>query len=226
MRNVRLLAALGLVAMAGVAQAEVSGSATIVSDYDWRGWTQTDYKPALQLGLDYSGGLWYVGTWASNVDFGAGSDPSTEVDFFGGLAGEFGESGLGWDVGFNYYTYPGASDINTIEFYGRLSYSVVTGAVWYTDDYFDSGESAYYLTVDASIPAGALSVDLHAGLCDGDAFDNTAYTDSYTDYSIGVSYSSDNFTLGLKWVTQDSDDLAASDDRVLLSFGTSFPWEK
>ena len=130
MRNVRLLAALGLVAMAGVAQAEVSGSATIVSDYDWRGWTQTDYKPALQLGLDYSGGLWYVGTWASNVDFGAGSDPSTEVDFFGGLAGEFGESGLGWDVGFNYYTYPGASDINTIEFYGKMSYSVVTGAVW------------------------------------------------------------------------------------------------
>lgn len=233
MRNVKILAAAGLLTMAGVAQADVTGTATIVSDYDWRGWTQTNYDPALQLSIDYANESgWYVGTWGSNVGSGLldGSDPSTEVDVYTGFKGEFGQ-GFGWDVGLNYYAYPGASDANTVEIYGKLSYSVITGSLFYTDDYFDSGESAYYISLDAAIPAGPLSIDLHAGLSDGDAFDFNnplvGYTDGFTDYSIGVSYTANNLTLGLKWVTQDSDDAfyaADKDDRVILSVSTSLPW--
>jgi len=216
MRNVKILAALGLMTMAGIAQADVTGTATIVSDYDWRGWTQTNYNPALQMSIDYaSAGGWYVGAWGSNIDW-IDDDSKTEVDFYTGFKGAT-DGGLGWDVGVVYYSYPGASDVNTAELYGKLSYSVVTGQVAYTDNYFDSGEAAYYVALDAAIPTGPLSLNLHAGMSDGDAF-----TDSVSDYSIGVSYTASKLTLGMKWVAQDSDGF--SDDRVILSLGTALPW--
>jgi len=222
MRNVKILAAAGLMTMAGIAQADVSGTATIVSDYDYRGFTQTLEKPALQVSIDYateSG--WYVGTWGSNIEFDADasnfSDASTEVDVYTGFKGAT-EGGLGWDVGIVYYAYPDESDINTAEIYGKLSYSVLTGSLYFTDDYFDSSESALYFAVDAAIPAGPLTVGLHAGYSDSDAFSGG----SYKDYAIGVSYSASNFTIGMKWVTVDADDY--SDDRVILSLGTALPW--
>lgn len=47
-----------------------------VSNYIWRGVTQTQDGPAIQGGLDYahSSGF-YLGTWASNVDFNDEGDP-------------------------------------------------------------------------------------------------------------------------------------------------------
>ena len=229
MRNVRLLAALGLVAMAGIAQAEVTGTATIVSDYDFRGFTQTNNDATLQGSIDYAHDSgWYVGTWASGVDFGD-PKPSTEVDVYTGYSGEAGS--LGYDVGVNYYAYPGASDLNFAELYGKLSYSIVSGGVYYSNDFGGSSESGFYVYGDVEIPAGPVAVTLHAGLSDGDGVGATYFTDddgfvvedSYTDYGIGVSYSASNFTLGLKWIAVDAGD-AGSDDRVVLSLSTSLPW--
>jgi uncharacterized protein (TIGR02001 family) len=226
MRNMRILAALGLLAAAAAANAEVSGTAAIVSDYDFRGFTQTNNDPTVQLSIDYaheSG--WYIGTWGSGVDFGD-PKPSTEVDVYTGYAGSVGD--FGYDVGINYYAYPGASDLNFGELYGKISYSILSAGVYYSNDFGGSDESAIYVYADVSIPAGPLSVDLHAGLSDGDgvaatyAFDGGK--DNYTDYSIGLSYSANNFTLGLKWIALDAG-RAGSDDRVVLSISTSLPWE-
>jgi uncharacterized protein (TIGR02001 family) len=220
MRNVKILAALGLMTMAGIAQADVTGTATIVNDYDFRGVTQTLEDPALQISLDYAGGPWYVGVWGSNVDFGS-TDPTTELDLYTGFKGAT-EGGLGWDVGVVYYSYPAASDINTAEIYGKLTYSVITGALFYTDNYFDTSEDEFYVSVDAAIPAGPVSLNLHAGYSDSKAFAD----DSYTDYSVGVSYSASNLTLGLKWVTNsDYFGKGVSDDRVILSVSTALPWK-
>jgi uncharacterized protein (TIGR02001 family) len=224
MRNVKILAALGLVAMAGAAHAEVSGTAAIVSDYDFRGITQTGNDATVQLSIDYaheSG--WYIGTWGSGVDFGT-DKPSTEVDVYTGYAGSVGD--LGYDVGINYYGYPGATDLNFAEIYGKLSYSIVSGGLYYSNDYGGTDESAFYLYADLDIPVGPVTLSLHAGLSDGDgiqaAFGGTE--DSYTDYGIGLSYSANNFTVGLKWVAVDFGD-DGSDDRVVLSISTGFPWE-
>ena len=58
-----------------------SWNVTAVSDYLFRGVSQTDEKPTLQAGFTYTSpvGL-YAGVWGSGVDFGPG-DPSTEVDY-------------------------------------------------------------------------------------------------------------------------------------------------
>lgn len=220
MRNVKLLAALGLVAMAGVAQAEVTGTATIVSDYDYRGITQTLEDPAIQLSIDYgheSG--FYAGTWGSNVDFGI-PDPSTEIDVYTGYKFSAGDVGL--DFGGIYYAYPSASDLNFWEIYGKASYNIVSGGLYYSSDFGATDEAGTYLYADVGIPAGPVTIGLHAGLSDGDAIEALFGDDSYKDYSIGVSYSASNITLGIKWVTVDFD--SGSDDRFILSIGTALPW--
>ncbi|MGE5466929.1 MAG: TorF family putative porin [Ignavibacteria bacterium] len=108
----------------------------VVSDYLFRGVSQTHGKPALQAGVDYafSNGF-YVGAWASNVtwvkDFlGKGS---VEVDVYGGYKGTFAPgSDWSYDVGYITYNYPGHGNAiqspavlanpNTQEIYVGLGY--------------------------------------------------------------------------------------------------------
>ena len=83
----------------------------VVSDYRFRGLTQTNYKPALQGGIDFSHKSgFYLGTWASNVswvkEFNGANNGTTELDLYGGFKGEI-TSGLGFDVGLISYLYPG-----------------------------------------------------------------------------------------------------------------------
>lgn len=230
MRNLRILAALGLLAAAHAANAEVSGTIGLVSDYDYRGFSQTGEEPAVQLSIDYaheSG--WYIGTWGSNIDHfsdGGADTASTEVDLYTGFAGSAGD--LGWDVGIVYYTYANASDLNFAEIYGKLSYGIFSGGVYFSNAFgHKDNDEAFYVYGDVGIPVGPLSLDLHAGLSTGDGIEQAYFSDvgedSYQDYSIGLSYTANNITLGLKWVALDASD-AGSDDRILLSISTSLPW--
>jgi uncharacterized protein (TIGR02001 family) len=235
MKNVKILAALGLLTAAGVAQAEVTGTAALVSDYDFRGFSQTSTDPAVQLSIDYAHDSgWYIGTWGSNIDqdvYSYGnSSASIEVDIYTGFRGTAGN--LGWDVGLNYYTYPGASDFNYGELYGKLTYSVVTAGLYWSNDFGgkatgDKSDSALYVFGDAAIPVGPLSVTLHVGYSDGNGIKEAVLAGvekSYLDYAVGLSYSASNVTLGVKWISYDADDFGA-DDRVVLSVSTALPWE-
>jgi uncharacterized protein (TIGR02001 family) len=222
MKKARVLGALVLLSSTSLAHAEFTANAAFVSDYDFRGITQTGEEPAVQIGIDWvhaSG--WYVGSWASSVDFGT-EDPSHEVDLYTGYSGET-AGGLGWDVGILYYVYPGDSAGGFPELYGSLSYGWFTGALAYTNaylgDYVD--ESAWYVAGDVGIPMGELSLALHAGYSDGDGIEQ-AFGDAYADYSVGLTYSANHFEVGIKWITTDAD---GYDDRMVLSASTSFPWK-
>lgn len=89
----------------------------LVSDYRFRGISQTFGLPAIQGGIDYShaSGL-YVGTWASNV-YGGNNfsglgvnyyNGGMEWDFYGGFKFTPVED-LTFDIGGLYYYYPGAA---------------------------------------------------------------------------------------------------------------------
>src|SRR5687767_6282116 len=81
-----------------------TGNAGLFSDYRFRGFTQTDYKPAFQGGFDFahqSG--FYLGNWNSNVEQALYNGASLEMDFYGGYKTTFGDFGL--DVGVIYYYY-------------------------------------------------------------------------------------------------------------------------
>jgi len=181
-----------------------SASVAFSSEYIWRGVSQTDGDPAISGSLDYghSSGF-YAGVWGSNVDYG--DDASAEFDAYLGFASEFGESGIGYDVGFLRYMFPG-EDYNFNEVYGSLSYSIFSAGVAYSSDTLGSGEDGYYWSLDAAydLPIG---VNLYGGVGYYDADENTFTTDvdSYAHYWVGVSKDVAGFTLDLSYQDADSD---------------------
>ena len=126
---------------------EVTGSVTVVSDYLFRGITQTDQKPALQGGVTWTHDSgFYAGAWGSSISWLSDADPDVssqvELDGFVGYAGSFGESGFGYDVGVNYYWYPGRypagfNSADTLELYAGLSYGIFSAKYYHaTTDLF------------------------------------------------------------------------------------------
>jgi uncharacterized protein (TIGR02001 family) len=241
MKQVKYLSAAVLLALSGAAQADVTSTITLTSDYDFRGITQTGESPAVQLSIDLGteSGL-YAGIWGSNVDqFSDGGldTASTEVDVYGGYKMSVGDLGL--DFGLTYYTYAGASDLNFAEIYAKASFSVVSGGVFYSNDFGgkatgDSSDSALYVYADVNVPVGPVSLLAHAGLSDGEGIEASYFgggagvpgvEDSYTDFAAGVSYSASGFTTAFKYVFVDAGD-AGSDDRIVLSISAGLPLPK
>lgn len=233
MHKSRILAALGLIAAAGVANAEISSTVTATNDYDFRGSSQTAKDPAIQASLDFateSG--WYIGAWASNVDFGPGSDVDIELDLYTGFSGGV-EGGVGWDAGIVWYTYPDDSDLNYLEIYGKVSYGMFSGALFYSDDWLNLDQgSALYTSGDISVPLpNNFSLNFHAGYSFGEYFNDL--DTEYIDYSVGVGYTVGHFDLGLKYVDTDLDngdayfsgnDVFNTEGRVIFTVATTFPW--
>ena len=89
----------------------------VVSDYIFRGISQTHGDPAIQGGIDYafpSG--FYVGTWASSIswvkDYTNKGD--VELDIYGGYRGSLPFADWSYDVGAIGYIYPGHGPGNTL----------------------------------------------------------------------------------------------------------------
>lgn len=185
----------------------------LYSQYIFRGLTQTNRKPALQGGVDYShsSGL-YLGTWGSNInwlnDGGNYHDSSLEWDIYGGFRNTFGSSDFGYDVGFLNYVYPGSKtaagkanpgfdDPYTLELYGALTWKWLQAKVSYsvTDTFgVPNADGTYYAELNANYPIGdtGLTVNAHIGRqeFDGKAggIDNSDFY-SYTDYKLGLTKS-------------------------------------
>ncbi len=159
-----LISALLLASAPLTSQAEVSLNIGVASNYLFRGVTQTDDKAAIQGGIDFEAASgFYIGTWASNVDFdGAGY----ELDLYLGFATEL-DNGLGFDIGYLYYGYPDANpdDIDFGEIYASISFGPFTGGLAYTvhsdnsGDLFDTGDLYFHAGLDFELPA-----DLALGL--------------------------------------------------------------
>jgi uncharacterized protein (TIGR02001 family) len=118
-------ATLGTVAVPGVASARtLTANVAVVSDYRFRGVSQSFRRPALQGGVDWAHDSgFYLGTWASTVDDDFLTDThGVELDIYGGYKFPI---GAGWtgDVGLLQYLYPGESLWNTTELYVGASWN-------------------------------------------------------------------------------------------------------
>jgi uncharacterized protein (TIGR02001 family) len=132
--NKRSLVALAAVAAAAIApaaaQAQVAYNVGLFSDYRYRGISQSRLKPALQGGVDYTAGAFYVGAWGSTIKWikDVGGDAGVEIDLYGGYKGEI-TKGFSYDVGLLTYVYPSNKldpSANTTEIYGALTYGPAT----------------------------------------------------------------------------------------------------
>jgi uncharacterized protein (TIGR02001 family) len=212
----KTLAALAVV-VAGVlapavSQAQVSYNVGLFSDYRYRGISQTRLKPALQGGVDYSASGFYVGAWASNINWikdtgtllrDSGTLPGVDVgnanielDLYGGYKGEISKE-LTYDVGVLGYVYPGnklgnASPIyknaNTTEIYGALTYGPATLKYSHAlTNLFGNPDSknSFYLDGSATFDVAGFSVTPHIGYQKVKGpYDEPA---TYTDYAVTVA---------------------------------------
>ena len=201
-----LLSLFGAAAHAEEAVNPLSFNVGAVSDYRYRGISQTRLQPAIQGGADYAfaNGL-YVGTWLSTISWirdagkAAGVDAGNsrlEVDLYAGYKGEIVKDTLSYDVGVLAYVYPannysrvpGGANADTTEIYGALTYGMFTAKYSHAlTNAFGSANSknSGYLDLSAAIDVGAgFSVVPHIGR---QTIKNSAPSLAYSDYSLSVS---------------------------------------
>jgi uncharacterized protein (TIGR02001 family) len=173
---------------------KASGSVALVSDYRFRGVSQSDKGFAIQGGLTgaHKSGV-YAGFWASNLaGWGTFGGPNLELDLFGGYKLPVGDGTL--DAGLTWYMYPGgASKTDFAEPYIKLSgtagpVSLLAGVAFapkqealgnwfFTGAAFQDGipddpgakDDNLYLWGDASggIPGTPVTLKAHIGYSDG-----------------------------------------------------------
>jgi len=190
-----------------------AGNAGLVSDYRFRGFTQTGYAPAFQGGFDFthrSG--FYLGNWNSNVEQGLYNGASLEMDFYGGY--RFSAGDLGLDLGYLYYAYPnsgalGTTRIRNAEVYVGATYGPLSAKFLYgVTPFFSLGEGptlgsppfdtegSYYVDLTANVPlGGGWTLNAHYGhqyiKNARTAFAQAlvfADTDTIGDWKLGVTY--------------------------------------
>jgi uncharacterized protein (TIGR02001 family) len=116
-----VLGAAFAIGMASGAQADdnkltLSATTAFVTDYLFRGVTNTKDNPAAQPEIDLYYGIFYAGIWGSNTDFG----DNIELDYYVGITPKW--NNITFNIAGLAYTYPGANDIDY--------YEVKTAATW------------------------------------------------------------------------------------------------
>ncbi|NND00798.1 MAG: hypothetical protein HKN85_11515 [Gammaproteobacteria bacterium] len=215
--------AASMLSTGGLANAgEISANVTLASDYVFRGFSQTNEELAIQGGLDYAfeNGL-YLGTWASNVNFGG--ETSSENDFYIGYGFDLNDD-VALDFSAIYFAYPGDDDaLNYSEFTAGVSFGDFGFGLVFSPDYFGSDSSAYILNADYSFGlAENFSLDLHAGYTKTDDAGIATTEDNYIDYSVGVGTTAVGADFALTFYGTDVDDNDLADDRLVLSVGKAF----
>ncbi|MBR9868244.1 MAG: hypothetical protein GYB20_13350 [Oceanospirillales bacterium] len=213
----------GLVAAMALAStvqaADVTGTVSFTNDYRFRGISQSAGDPAVQGSLDvaFDNGV-YAGVWGSNVDFE--DDAKLEIDYYVGFANDINDD-LSYDISYGFYTYPG---YNTDAEYGELALALYYGdfgfTMAYSDDFFNTGESAQYYSVDYSHSiTEEVSLDLHAGYSTGDYW-GKADIDDYQDYSVGISGSAAGLDLSAAYLFNSIDNVDETDSGAFRNDNT------
>jgi len=193
----------------------VSGGATLVSDYRFRGISQTNKRFAVQgtFTVAHESGV-YATVWGSSIDEYVASGSDQEIDFIAGWKKDF--SGTTVDVGVLYYYYPGVKGVNTdfFEPYASLSHTFGPVGAKLSAAYApkqaaltlgNGKEDNLYVAGDfsAGIPETPVSLTAHIGHSFGPSY--LTVGDEYTDWSIGASYAWKNLSVGVAYVDTDVD---------------------
>lgn len=217
------------------AHAELTANVSVTNNYIWRGLTQTTNEAAVQGGIDYADESgFYVGTWASNVQYGADDVYSYEHDIYIGYSGSAGD--VTYDIGYLYYNYDKEAEFDFGEVYGTIGYMNFSVSLYVLANTeadegpgqdFGFGE-ATYISADYTIPMeSGLEIGLHVGHHEGDfaeAFNGL--TDSYNDWKISVS--KDGFSFAVTGTDMDDDMPAAmggydnDEIKFVVAYGVDF----
>jgi uncharacterized protein (TIGR02001 family) len=224
-----LCAATASTALGGAAMAQDDASPAFsfnlgaVSDYSYRGLTQTAKDPAIQGGVDMTAGLFYAGAWASNVDWGI------ETDLYAGVKPTVGP--ITFDLGVIYYGYPDSDVPNAAFWEGKIAATIpagegsLTGAVYHSPEFFGETGQATYWELSGAQPLGPVTL---SGAVGYQALEESAYgVSGYTTWNAGVGFPIVGPLTGdIRYVFTDEDAKTAcvgcSLNKVIFSLKASF----
>ena len=218
----------------------INGTATLVSDYRFRGISQTNKDFAVQgsLTVTHESGL-YVSVWGSSIDDYVAGGSDQEIDLIAGFKTTT-EGGTTFDIGVLYYYYPGSNGANSdfVEPYVAVSHTFGPVGAKLLAAYAPKqkaltigagSEDNLYLALDlsAAIPNTPLSITGHIGHSFGPSY--LTIGDEYTDWNVGVAYTYRNLTFGVQYVDTDGsfitplpDSKNASKAGIVGTVGVSF----
>src|SRR5690606_25519954 len=169
-----------------------SANVSLVSDYRFRGFTQTNMRPALQGGFDYSlRSGFYAGNWNSNVTDDLFPGGNIEMDFYAGYSRDIGKTNI--DAGILHYRYPGSTSakggpIYNTELYVGLAYGPFSAKYSHgISDFFGAPDSRnnFYIDLGAEFEiAQGWGINAHVGY---QKLKNDPAINGYVDYSVGVT---------------------------------------
>lgn len=202
-------AGVALFALSGTAFAEDklewSASLTGTSDYVYRGISQTDNDPTIQGSFGLTYGMFYVGTWASGIDFA----DQLEVDYYAGVTPSW--QGFDFDFGWLYYNYPSAQQFDFWELKAAVSKELlpkltVGGTFYWTPDNLGSAWYVYEGSLAYELPKTWLFTPTVSGLVGyTDWEDNSAAfgAEDYTYWNAGLALAVDNLTFDFRYYDTD-----------------------
>lgn len=221
----------------------VTGSVTLVSDYRFRGISQTDEDFAVQGGVTiaHSSGV-YAAVWGSSISEYVAAGGDQEIDFSIGYSTEV-APGTVLDVGALYYYYPGAESIvpgynsDFLETYASVKHTFGPASVKVLMAYAPKqsalsvgagSEDNLYVAADlgVGIPDTPISLSAHFGHSFGPSY--LTIGDEYSDWSLGASYTTGPVTFGVSYVDAGNGAFISpsgrdiADGAVLFSVGAAF----
>ncbi len=190
----------------------VTGGATMVTDYRFRGISQTNKRFAVQgtITVAHSSGF-YASIWGSSIDDYVAFGSDQEIDFIGGYSKTIG--GVTLDGGVLYYYYPGSSGFNTDFFEPYLSakttYGPVTGKIGisyapkqHAIAVLRSRDDNIYAYGELSGAVGPIALTSHVGYTSGESVLSGGLK-NYWDWNLGASYTWNHLTFGVSYVDTD-----------------------
>lgn len=215
----------------------VSGGATLVTDYRYRGVSQTDRRPAVQASLTvaHESGP-YASVWSSSIDDYVANGSDQEIDLIAGYRRTFGATTI--DAGVLYYYYPGSGGVNSdfVEPFASVSQAfgpvtakasvayapkqnALTVGLGREDNLYVAGD------LSAAIPNSPISLTAHLGHSSGPSY--ITIGKAHTDWSLGASVTWKGLTAGIAYVDTDASFITpsgrnASKAGLVASLGASF----
>jgi len=187
----------------------VTFNAAVTNDYLFRGLSQTSGDAAAQGGADVTMGMFYAGTWLSNVDFGpTANDPSNktsiEYDLYAGVRPVLGPVNL--DLGVVRYGYTDSPKAAHYDYWeGKILASHAMGpatlgaAFYYSPEFFGKTGDAFYYEVNAAYTLGSKAT-LSGAVGYQDLEKSKAGISSYTTWNAGVGYPiTDHLSVDLRY---------------------------
>lgn len=222
----------------------VNGTAAVVSQYRFRGLSQSNNQPVVQgsMTVSHASGF-YVAAWGSSASSNNYVDSpidigGTEIDVYGGFAKELG--GVKVDIGAIGYLYPGSGNVNRTssgdptlpnsnyyEVYGSLA-KTLGPATAKVGVYYAPAQRVFDLSVfsptrnntyvygdlSSGIPGSPIAVHAHVGHTGG----GFNYAKPYVDYSVGASVTWKALTLDASLVGTN-----ISDNDIVSALGPISP---